>query len=385
VARAGIVVSRVVTAVQDATPRRGLAPWGATPTLSIGDIGADFQTVQITFPMVSHMDLMEEHLAEDWKANSPPEDVVWWPDPDVTYTLLRYHGDASAPAIEEEDAVVRLVAAKDAGDPVVVRCRGTRFDAGDADVASHAAGGGRSFHLTFSLKVRKEGADAGVQRLRLTAAEAEAGAEVVKAFNGAGSGVARIFWPLAVEVQADCTNVQPASLQEYLRRAADRLEGIAGAAQPRPPDAVLGAIKKIAAEMRTEADQVDAAHVDGKVLANLGRMRRERLECDSKFEFTSSVEDPAIRIEIKPVEGYLELTALPSDDVVKRWKASLHPVANDSGRLWGMCRERLLGAATGILIRAVDTRNALPVTIGDKLTIPGEATAVVRLPEWPGK
>ena len=85
--------------------------------------------------MVAHADVAEEG-AWPWIATDPDQakarrDIAWWPDPDVTYTLLRHGAIGPDDPFEEEDAVVRLVARPDPSaeqddndsEPIVLRCR----------------------------------------------------------------------------------------------------------------------------------------------------------------------------------------------------------------------------------------------------------------------
>jgi hypothetical protein len=59
------------------------------------------------------------------------------------------------------------------------------------------------------------------------------------------------------------------------------------------------------------------------------------------------------------------------------------PAADKGGRLWQLCRERLLGGGASLHVRAVDTRNAIAATDREWIA-PGVIEAEVQLPDWFG-
>lgn len=182
VARGGIVLSEISTVVQDDFPRAPLVPAlreaGAalTPALSITrEDGA--MALKLSHRLVSHHDLTPSG-AREWETGAN-EDVAWWPDPDVVYSVI-HRSRVGKSLVDEELAEIRLVAeapvgqgAKDAG-AVVARTRGGRWTVADATVPTVRRSDSQSranFHLTLGFGLDPGGPSSGADTLGLTEEE----------------------------------------------------------------------------------------------------------------------------------------------------------------------------------------------------------------------
>lgn len=410
VARAGLVVSNVVSAVQDETPRQQLKGREVEKLLGnpvieiVRDGDGKKSTIQVEgVRLISHADLTVEE-AWPWIATDPDDhtarrDVVWWPDPNVTYALLR-HGEGTSGAatektvLEEEDAVVQLVARPDmqADDqappvPIVVRCRGPRFEPQAADT-KHAAGWpavatneidkafgpgpakpGRQFHLAFSLVPRADGLIQ-EQTARYVPKDPDSSKQdpIRKDFNDKANAFAllraerRLILKLGFEGLPDIAAVKKrfADASDALVAAADTLD--ASDDNKRLAEALMG----MAGNLKVEADALA-----GPALPDLALLSGERYRV---LALLTSAADDAVLPPIK--------TTLPLTLVIERTGAEIltvfdlptqteadgvlaldqHPFGKKGGMLWRLCRERLFGAAEEFKIRAVDRRNAIDMS-----------------------
>lgn len=403
VARAGLVVSRVVSATQDATPRRPLhpalrLPGSSTPqqtaeaavilgkpTIAIRRNAALATEICIEdLRLVSYEALMESS-ARAWISGGA-SDVAWWPDPSVSYALLRCGQVAPTDSFEDEYATVRLLAQAQPANapptspdlPVAVRCRGTRVQplaprpqnhpAGDMHpvASTTVVGAERKFTLAFRVApcVQPD------QRIGMAAAGT---VQQRAAFNAAAINFAHIDsqfvarigpFPPAPAGPADAAAWLAARAGEVAQVAVALDTALAGA-EP----ALVAAVQQAAADMLTEAGQP----LRGDWATASAWLTRDRV-----VPFTP---DPGtLPRQIVPATGTgllvdlaehaeeLVLRDLPTEVEANAVLASGHPAALTGGRLWSLCRERLLGGASGakFVIRAVDTRNA-----NDALPAPG--------------
>ena len=109
--------------------------------------------LRVPLPLVAHYDLMDKETRAVWADGLPQSDpannVAWWPDPNVVYTLFHGAERSGNSVVEDEYAEIRLVArpVRKPSDPpptedipVVVRARGTRFDSvSGANAKPHVA------------------------------------------------------------------------------------------------------------------------------------------------------------------------------------------------------------------------------------------------------
>ena len=396
VARAGLVVSRAVMAVQDATPRRPLnlglrvpdteaaaeaAALLGTPSLTIVRNGGTSSIRLTDLRLVSHADVSQK-ASHAWF--SGVDDVAWWPDPNVRYVLLRRGELGTGRTFEDEDAEVALVAAplpdeQAASQPLVVRCRGTRFvtAATPPAVSFHDAGNQRSFQLAFELGMNPSVQGAAQVSLRLDTPGTEA--ETI-AFNKAGVHFADIVDDVAMRIDFSATPL-PASVADvpaWLRDRAAELDAWAGQltaqANLQPVTEVLNGL---AQQLRTDAGSLPP----GFDVALLHRPHAFALQL--ALPFSAATQATAFTLAIHSNGQTVRLRDLPTAREADDAQASKHPAAQAGGRLWRACRERLLGAGTDMAVRAVDTRNAIEKEAGGTgWTAPGEMEIEVKLPNW---
>ncbi|SCX87807.1 hypothetical protein [Nitrosospira sp. Nsp13] len=138
VARAGVVVSAISSAFQDNLPRFELTgrndllyTSGQLPRMRIEAGSGAASSFVVQHRLVSHDDVTPLSVRQTWRGKAGMDDVRWWPDPDVSYRLLRTWDAPGGGTINDEDADIRLVGGGDPKDakalPVIVRTRGTRW------------------------------------------------------------------------------------------------------------------------------------------------------------------------------------------------------------------------------------------------------------------
>ena len=452
-ARAGLVVSNVVSAVQDETPRRKLQGRESeklldNPAIEIKrDQKADGRgkaaTIRVTgLRLVAHADLTVEG-AWPWIATDPDpqqarKDIVWWPDPNVTYTLLRYGKATAAPPpeqkpslMEEEDAVVQLVAQADAQAelettpvPIVVRCRGQRYQPkqeeplqpGQEPMPEQVLGwpavttteiqkvfgcgspkAGREFRLSFALEPRANGL---IQKQTARYAPMDPPDESVREkFNTAAKGFAEIRAERQLTLQLGFDGLHDvAAVKQRFADTESTLTTIAGSLGTTDEDNVVvaDALRGMAANLKAEADAI-AATSPLPDLARLGRARYALvalMTSKADDEILTPINSATMSLAMSRTNAEILLvfdvpTETEADDVLALDK---HPFGKRGGALWRLCRERLLGAADGFRIRAVDRRNAIdmpqqkPGSGGstDAWSAVGEIDTDVTPPRWTG-
>lgn len=366
VARAGIVVSRVVSQMQDATPRRPLSKQTkdvlGPPRLEIDWIDSGDEKCwmnQITIHglrLVAHQDLSEVVGPDQW------DDVAWWPDPDVTYTLQRYGTRSDGVGFDEEDAVIRMIPRHDPkntvqnDDPVVLRCRGNRFQQGvvTPEVVRDDNGGRSDFHLAFHLRFEARHPTRGAASIRYSGADVKGWAEKRASFNEVVgmNGFAHITGDdrLILGGFKDAPSTEAEAKQWLLDHAA-RVDA----------DALLqdhllkNALIEIAVALRAEADALNGE-------PDVPHLQRPR-EYDVRNlpHHLPPRMTPPLSAKLDPLMvETLTLRGVVPDKIAAKLRDTGHPIAGEQGgALWPLCRERLLGAAKGFRIRALDTRNAL--------------------------
>ncbi|MER9216900.1 hypothetical protein NKI54_33820 [Mesorhizobium sp. M0663] len=429
VARAGLVVSNVVSAMQDEMPRRNLRGRDNLelldhPAIVVKRDDADEKsTIRVEgLRLISHADVTVEG-AWPWIATDPQEakarkDVVWWPDPYVTYALLR-HGAATAESapgekatLEEEDAVVHLVARPDGqadlgatAVPIVVRCRGPRFEP-QTDKTKRPSGlpevttremektfgtvkAGREFHLAFSLAPRADGL---IQEQTARHVLKDGDGDIVrKAFNGKAKAFAllRAEWRLTLTLGfAALPDV--AAVKKRFADARDVLITAANSLDASEDNVHLAnALRGMAANLETEAHALS----DAGPLPDLTRLSRDRgtmLALAETVNLPSIVTPLPLLLKIEPTGAeILAVYDLPTKEEAEAVLAlDQHPFGKKGGTLWRLCRDRLFGAAEGFKIRAVDRRNAIdmprsgPKAEAHKWQAIGEIDIDVTPPDW---
>jgi hypothetical protein len=389
-ARAGVVVSNVVVATQDETPRKPLKLYDTdadrpkllgSPKISI--VRVDNQSVVRLsgLRMTTHADIAEQPAFNAWLEHAGKDDVAWWPDPEVTYTLLLRGGTENA-QVDDETAVVAAVPTQASGQqgeaPLALRCRGQRFDKrGEPAVAAseepRAAPPRPRFELSFDL-TRKQTAP-----LRARAVNADRGKR--NNLRGATAGYAEILEELGFVVTADA-KLEADDIKRQAEAAAGLLEKIVNDAKGddnAEARAATNAYKEIA-----ERAAVPGADLD-PLLNDLRRARKGAVF--SSVDLRAEFEDGKAKVSLKSNNvDYLTLKNLPPDDKIAEIKASGHPLADArNGALWRLARDMLMGGDRAFWVRAVDARNAIaaPPASGASWSAPGVIEIEVALPAWP--
>ncbi len=395
VARAGLVVSPVVSAVQDATPRRTLndpaippADILGEPELVIARAGDASLLKLVALRLVAHHDLS---IVRD--PPSAPNDIDWWPDPAVTYALFRQRALPDGATLEDEEATVSLLATGIT--PFVIRCRGPRLiPVGDATnpglsaVTTTVTGNARTFHLEFTLTPNPKpgvGSQTGGSTVNLDTLS-----RLRRQFNVAAQGFATASGTdLVVSGFAD----PPVDLDKakiwLIARAAD-VTAEADKLAATSPATIVAAVRGIADDLTLEATEL----IDVIPLM-LTRDRRRPIDLDPDQPPPAGLPTAPLKIEVQHTVERLTVTRLPTLDEARRTQATDHPFARShdpnlpkpgEALLWRLCKRMLLGDAAGFRVRAVDTRNAIEIqTIPGaqpKATAPGEIVVAVKLPEW---
>jgi hypothetical protein len=387
VARAGIVVSRVVSQMQDTTPRLALSKRDKTvlgpPRLEIYWIYSDNESRwlnQFSFRdlrLIAHQDLSEVSAPEQ------SNDVAWWPDPDVTYTLQRYGERSDGIGFDEEDAVIRMIPrhnpknAQNNDDPVLLRCRGNRFEPlfSGPNLFRHEGEARSDFHLAFHLRVAPEHPTHKPASVRYSGKGVTGWAMHRQAFNQAAGpdGFAEITGDDRLTVEG-FSNAPPteAEAKQWLRDHAVQFDEAA----QQQEDPLNQALLAMATALRAEADAL--AGVPDVV--HLQRPRERRVEHLRHHQPPTMTGSLSATLEPLLVET-LTLRGVPPEALANTLRDTGHPIADeDGGALWPLCRERLFGAAQGFRIRALDTRNALAAE--DPTRAIGELDADVEGPVW---
>ncbi|WP_395698743.1 hypothetical protein [Methylocella sp.] len=407
VARAGVVVSSVVSATHD--PRRfDLKNRDALlgqPEIAIRRVqGADYVLALQKVRLVSYADVTPDNAAA-WigTGEAPVDDIAWWPDPGVRYTLLREGAGGPTP-YQEEDAVIDLAAGEEATAPVVLRCRGTRFDAA-ATLATIAASQGqwerraglpcRNFQLDLPLAPRKDGPidPKAAQWARMPSATDNER----KAFNSHADGKFAAICAernVSIKVQFDDgmdaaqarTRLDDAA--RALSDAADALHAAGKHAFDNDAEAWSAALRAAAAALKAEAAGLTAP----PNLPDLGRTRPVVVALRDAGANLPAVGAPGdgapklVTIEAGAANGVdaLVVFGLPEDGEATS-VLDAHPFSKPGGAFWRLSRERLMGAASKFRLRAVDGRNAATFVGGPdarRLDAVGEITVDVKSPPW---
>jgi len=387
VARAGVVVSRVVTATLDATPRRPLAGRRRVlgqPRFRVERSEAGLDLVIDRLLLVSYHDLASP-AAQSWIDG--PVDIGWWPDPAVSYTLLRRSARPGGGTIDDEDATVRLTAAppKDgaqpaADPPIVIRRRGVRFGAPASDspaVTTLARRRRRRFLLSFRMAIPPL-APVAVPLRDIGTAEQR------KAFNDAAGAFARIVTTHVLTMAG--FGEPPAdtgAVAQWLNERAAALDACANSEQLAASPMLAQALRQAATGLRAEATQPLPAWP----LALPWLQRQRTLEYDAGPDEQPGpvlTDGMPTTLDVSIARARLELTSLPTAADVGKVKDS-HPAAASGGPLWTLCRSVLLGGADSLVIRALDTRNAIAPSdqAGARWSTPGEVEMDVRAQDWP--
>ncbi|MCK6375931.1 MAG: hypothetical protein L6Q69_17795, partial [Zoogloea sp.] len=399
-ARAGIVVSNVVSMVQDDLPRRALRDLNTlppaknqplAPSLAIERSSDGKAVYQLEHRLVSHHDLTPQQ-ARQWNTGGR-DDICWWPDPDVSYQLL--HETTGATIVIEEVSDTRLVAdgADDAA-PVVVRARGTRWKAKANPRVAEAGSGmdSRRFVLRVEYTPIKDGpADAtttlGLSEADLVNARLPNFAAAIKPFGRVLAARKRSF---------DLARKGDESHGDY----ENRIKGYAAACE-----ALKDRLKKARFETVPLTQDADLAikMLGDWLAANPGTGASWLAEFEQALqqgELKGLTDDASLRYvpaglqetagELHPLRfddepspmplgPVLLLFDVPADAELDAIVKSGHPLTKHNSRFWKAVAQRISGGATRLRLKAVDGRARPPTD--SKLPHPGIAAEDVAWPQ----
>lgn len=400
-ARAGIVVSNVVSMVQDDLPRRALRDLLTLPPSEANPLAPSLAIVRsddgravykLEHRLVSHHDLTPPQ-ARQWNT-ADPDDICWWPDPDVSYQLL--HESTGSTIVSEEISDTRLVADGAPGaKPVIVRARGTRWKAkAEPHIAEAGSGAAaRRFVLRLEYTPIEAGPAAGTTAVGLSEDDLidphlPAFAVAIEPFGlviAAGKrsfGLARMIDESDEDYEnrvkgyvAACTalkqRLHDASFDTApLTQDADLAIEVLGdwlAAHPETGAAWLALFEQALqqpGELKDLADDASLRYVPAGLQETVEELHPLRFD-----------DEPSAA----PLPPVLLLFDVPADDELNAIRQSGHPLAERNSRFWKAVAQRISGGATRLRLKAVDGRARPPA--GGNLPHPGIAAEDVAWPE----
>lgn len=404
VARAGIVVSDVVSAVQDSTPRRDLVPRalgklverhtpeyknGAQallgyasnpPRISIHSGSFPAQVYLSGLRMISHADLVFD---PDWVQSATAADVVWLPDPEISYYLVR-RSRANEQNVDSEEVQVNLVPTATTGaGPAVAHYRGSQyFDNKSSPQIIRLAGNPTpDFFLEFSFGVCKSevGGTPTVLPQRIRALDKPQARQL---FKERSADCASLDTEYLFEVQANvAANADFTAIEAGAKSAEQAMTSYIGVYEKLWPElgVVLKTLEDYYADLAKHAVDMDVNVAS--LRAGLSRLHQITL-VDSLGQGIH-VATPVTSVTVSmTATGFdvLTLRSLPGD--AAGIEQSHYPIASSAGGLfWKLCRQLLLGDASELVVRAVDARNAISKEEGGWVA-PGEIEIDVELPSW---
>jgi hypothetical protein len=399
-ARAGIVVSNVVSMVQDDLPRRALRDLPTLPPSEANPLAPSLAIVRsddgravykLEHRLVSHHDLTPPQ-ARQWNT-ADPDDICWWPDPDVSYQLL--HESTGSTIVSEEISDTRLVADGAPGaKPVIVRARGTRWKAKAEPHLAEAGSGAaaRRFVLRLEYTPIEAGPAAGTTAVGLSEddlvhTQLGAFAQSISPFGLVVAACRRSFGlSRAIDESDEDYENRVKGYVAACRALKQRLHNAPFDTAPLTQDAdlaieVLG--DWLAAHPETGAawlalfEQALQQPGELKDLADDASLRyvpaglQETVEELHPLRFD---DEPSAA----PLPPVLLLFDVPADDELNAIRQSGHPLAERNSRFWKAVAQRISGGATRLRLKAVDGRARPPA--GGNLPHPGIAAEDVA---WP--
>ncbi|MEJ8859720.1 hypothetical protein WKW79_34545 [Variovorax robiniae] len=389
VARGGIVLSNISTAVQDDFPREPIAndrhevPDPLRPVLRVTRVGDEPSTLEVNHRLVSHHDLTPE-AARTWETGGK-DDIAWWPDPDVVYNVV-HRAKSGKAVVDEEVAETRLVAqmpgdpAADAG-PVVMRVRGGRWLVVGGDKpneirrADDDALGRAQFDVTLRYAVDPAGPSAGADTQQLTQADTnhksfKRFAQVCRPFALCIVHHARSYQLARLNAEAD--EAYLLRVQELASRLREQIKVVDEAAKTYPGSAQLEPGASLAQEMAKLTDALDQWFAAHGGAADAAQQLEKALDPGGALQpYTTAMSVPypvagyapgkgmALDLEAGG-EGVLILNDVPTDAESEAVQAVSHPLAKKDSRFWQLAVRRMKAGADVLLLRVVDGRGVGP-------------------------
>lgn len=380
VARAGVVVSRVVALTLDDTPRselRRLASDWPKPRLEIVREGGRSVMRIVEARLVAPADLSTDRARRDWLDETwdDASNIGWWPDPDVRYSVLRCQRSTDFSGAmrqtEEEIAALEPVprgTGEDKAVPLLQRSRSAAYAAEPTGLELQVLAPAAKTHtpacfqLTLALRRIVQGE---VYEARFASADAESR----RRLREAAAEFARLYVVVKLKVEWDAHDpngeeirAKATAIVTYLEAAPESLRDELAAA--------IGHYRAIASDLVTDRD------------ALFMRLNQSQLVDSVHEDDLLLLDDPSQRFSVRATGiEHLVLLDLPPNDRLGSVQASGHPCAADGGVLWQLAQQLLLGTATHLRWRAVDSRRAI-VFDGGKVSAPGELTVDIILPPW---
>lgn len=393
VARAGIVVSNLSSVLQDDLPRKPLydshaLETGHKPSLSLALRGGASEFV-LRHRLVSHHDLTPLPTRA-WNDAVDDTDICWWPDPDVTYNLIRRHSVGNV-VEEEELAETHLRATLDASkEPFVVRCRGARWEAQPEPIRVRQIGAKPDmlFELTTTYRIARGGPSGGFTTLRLSPNDLQDKVnfdnfkQAVSRFSLVLEPRVRWFQVAQAYTHTDCIP----RLQAYLADC-QKLEAALGVIHAKYFDvSALQSdcqlliktlepwLKENANQPKPDEDFAAALKTDAWAFATSPTIRYWPKDA-------SGLLPPLSLKEHTTGDEMLSMWDLPVDDEVQAIQDSGHALGMADSRFWNAMVHRMTGGSQGLRLRAVDGRATMPLPQDPPGTPhPGVDSAVVA---WP--
>jgi hypothetical protein len=403
-ARAGIVVSNLVSVLQDDLPRKHLRKLpdmdadALAPELKLR-INSDNKTVyELTHRLVSHHDLTPE-FAREWNAGDP-KDVCWWPDPDVSYLLL-HHAKSGDMRVSEELSDTRLVAEDPSTKAVAIRTRGTRWVSTDSHIVQISSGGQPPcFRIEVTFGPVPQGPADGPMSVRLSSTDAQH--PRVAAFEQAIRRFGLVLVPYQRRfglAPGDGETGSPQADAGY----EDRIRAFATQCKARVT--ALTAINQFDVTSLVRDCELASKKVDDWLITNgtdPGLAARFQQAIKAGGDLAELANDSAMRYWPNPdlqnptawqtaplmltavksgddMPPVLVLWDIPADVDLRKIKASRHPLARRKSKFWQVVVQRVRNGATHLELKAIDARAKQP-TEQNVTQHPGVKTADV---QWP--
>ncbi|MDU9393321.1 hypothetical protein [Pseudomonas sp. zfem002] len=358
-ARAGIVVSELVSALQDDLPRRSLRTLDSAqallPTLSLVP-GAHGETLyRLSHRLLSHHDLTPEVARE--RRSGGPQDVCWWPDPDISYQL-HFQASSAGMRLSEELSDTRLVAEDATTAAVAVRCRGARWTTADSLPRIDSNPVPRAFQLVVDFRP--------LAAWRATLALAGR-PEYDAPFEQAIVRFARVLRLnqryFALQKAATETDVDYAArivaFPEACKALASRLEASARFDSGELLDDCRMAGERVARWLEQNGGAVDWPALFSQAVAAgaLADLDAPALRCWPRPDPALPEWDPApLYLRDADMADILCLWDIPVDREIDAIVASGHALAAQGSRFWQLLVQRLNGGSASLELRAIDAR-----------------------------
>lgn len=393
--RAGIVVSDIATIVQEEQPRAPLKD-RENELLPENKDAVRFERVEgkvrlvLKHPLVSHKHLTPKLAHDAWLLSAKPDDVCFWPDPDVIYVLSRRLERDGKVEVEEEDADTRLVnLGEDEPHPVIVRARGPRYAAIDS-AKPRITIADESSQPKFTAEIALAPLGESIDRALLKKEEyGEFPADVLE-FNTHAKNFAAIITPHRLRIDLDPLSSE--SGEKFLERLTllrnklrDNVENTLGQVKAKWFDGRLTQqVRQLVTDLTAFLATADKNKTSNQLHdeAGLPFVSDTWWLPDEPFPPLLPDENPFKANGEKEV--YLVVFDLASSAEIATLMAQVSaPVAQKRGRLYRLLARRILGTTSGFWLQAIDGRARIEFDKdGNPAGTPGVVTRKLLLADW---